>query len=256
MNQEERTEPDSEVPLTEVIAGLRTVAVATLAAQLRAHGLTSTVIDGVRPTRPGARFVGRARTLRYVPLREDLFADYGGGLNAQKRAIDSILPGEVLVMDARGEAGSGTIGDILALRAQVRGAAGIVTDGGVRDAATVATLDMPVFAQCAHPAVLGRKHVPWDTDVAVACGGATVLPGDIIVGDDDGVVVIPPSIAARILATSVEQERREAFITEQVRAGASVDGLYPLSGAWLERYEAWATDRAEAGTEQDRETTS
>jgi regulator of RNase E activity RraA len=142
-------------------------------------------------------------------------------------------------MDARGERGTGTIGDILALRAQVRGAAAIVTDGGLRDAAVVAELDIPVFHAGAHPAVLGRRHVPWEIDVAIACGGTTVLPGDILAGDDDGVVVIPPAIAEEVLTDAVEQERQERFVTEQVAAGASVDGLYPLSGSWLARYQDW-----------------
>jgi regulator of RNase E activity RraA len=88
--------------------------------------------------------------------------------------------------------------------------------------------------------VLGRKHLPWDVDVPIGCGGTTVLPGDIVVGDDDGVVVVPPAVAAEVLADAVEQERQEEFITEQVRAGESVDGLYPLAGDWVERYRAWA----------------
>ena len=224
----------------ELVVGLGAVAVATLSAQLRRHGLNDVSVDGVHPARPGSRFAGRARTLRYLPHRPDLFAERGGGFNAQKRAIDSVNPGEVLVMEARGELGTGTIGDILALRAQVRGAAAIVTDGGMRDRAALAALDIPVFSAGAHPSVLGRRHVPWEIDVAIACGGTAVLPGDILVGDDDGVVVIPPALAEQVLADAVEQERQERFIIEQVAAGASVDGLYPLTGVWLERYQTWA----------------
>jgi 5-oxopent-3-ene-1,2,5-tricarboxylate decarboxylase / 2-hydroxyhepta-2,4-diene-1,7-dioate isomerase len=227
----------------ELLARLGTVAVATLSAQLRRRGLNDVSVDGVHPARPGSRFTGRARTLRYLPHRPDLFLQRGGGFNAQKRAIESVGPGEVLVMDARGERGTGTIGDILALRAQVRGAAAIVTDGGLRDAAVVAALDIPVFHAGAHPAVLGRRHVPWEIDVAIACGGTTVLPGDILAGDDDGVVVIPPAIAEEVLADAVEQERQERFVTDQVAAGASVDGLYPLSGDWLARYQDWPGPR-------------
>jgi regulator of RNase E activity RraA len=223
----------------ELLARLGSVAVATLSAQLRRRGLNDVSVDGVHPARPGSRFTGRARTLRYLPHRPDLFDERGAGFNAQKRAIESVGPGEVLVMDARGERGTGTIGDILALRAQVRGAAAIVTDGGLRDAAAVAELDIPVFHAGAHPAVLGRRHVPWEIDVAIACGGTTVLPGDILAGDDDGVVVIPPAIAEEVLTDAVEQERQERFVTEQVAAGASVDGLYPLSGSWLARYQDW-----------------
>ena len=219
-----------------MIAGLTDVGVATLSAQLRRRGLDAVSIDGVHPLRPGARFAGRARTLRYLPAREDLSAARSTGYTAQKQIIDRIGPGEVLVMEARGETSSGTIGDILALRAQVRGAAAIVTDGGVRDAAAVAALDIPVFSAGPHPALLGRRHVPWDVDVAIACGGTTVVPGDVVVGDGDGVVVIPPELAADVLAGAREQERQEAFIVERVAAGEAVEGLYPLSGGWLERY--------------------
>ncbi|HEX4360677.1 MAG TPA: fumarylacetoacetate hydrolase family protein [Pseudonocardia sp.] len=236
-----RPEPaDHPEPTDDVVRRLGTVAVATLSAQLRRRGLNDVSVDGVHPARPGSRFTGRARTLRYLPHRTDLFAERGGGFNAQKRAIEAVGVGEVLVMDARGERGTGTIGDILALRAQVRGAAAIVTDGGMRDSAALAALHIPVFATTAHPAVLGRRHVPWEIDVAIACGGATVLPGDILAGDDDGVVVIPAALAETVLADAVEQERQERFVTEQVAAGASVDGLYPLAGDWLARYRTWS----------------
>ncbi len=222
-----------------VRAQLSSVSVATLSAQLRKRGLNTVSIDGVHPLRPGSKMVGTARTLRYLPLREDLSDSRGAGFNAQKRAIEAVGAGEVLVMEARGEAGSGTIGDILALRAQVRGAVGIVTDGGARDSATLSTLDIPVFAGVAHPAVLGRRHVPWETDVAIGCGGALVEPGDVIVGDDDGVLVIPLALAAEVAADTVEQERQERFIVEQVQAGNSVKGLYPLGKDWKPAYQQW-----------------
>jgi 2-keto-4-pentenoate hydratase/2-oxohepta-3-ene-1,7-dioic acid hydratase in catechol pathway/regulator of RNase E activity RraA len=219
--------------------GLRSVAVATLSAQLRGRGLPHMSLDGVHPVTPGTRMVGVAHTLRYLPLREDLFKRYGTGMNAQKRAIEELRPGHVLVMDARRAPSAGTLGDILALRAHKRGAAGVVTDGAVRDSAAVADLGLPVYAAGAHPSVLGRRHVPWDTGVPIACGGALVQPGDLIVGDDDGVVVVPPDLAEELIADSREQERQERFITEQVTAGESVDGLYPLGPAWRDAYENW-----------------
>lgn len=223
----------------ELVEKLTAVGVATLSAVLRKRGISGVHIDGVHPAKPGEHFAGRAKTLRYLPLREDLFAHRGAGFNAQKRAIDTVGSGDVLVMEARGERGTGTVGDILALRAQVRGAAAIVTDGGIRDSAVVADLAIPVFHAGAHPAVLGRRHVPWESDVAIACGGATVLPGDVVVGDDDGVIVIPPDLAEEVADTAAAQEREERFITEQVRAGASVDGLYPLGLRWRQKYDEW-----------------
>ncbi|MFJ6000623.1 fumarylacetoacetate hydrolase family protein [Arthrobacter sp. NPDC092385] len=220
------------------------VSTATLSAQLRKRGLNNVSIDGLTSTQPGRRVVGLARTLRYVPNREDLFAAHGAGYNAQKRAIDAIGEGEILVMEARGEKGTGTVGDILALRAQVRGAAAIITDGGVRDVAAVAALDMPTFYANPHPAVLGRRHIPWDTDVTIACGGTTVQPGDIIVADADGILVIPPFLAAELAEDAAVQELEEAFIAEMVAGGHGVDGLYPLNAAWRERYDRWREGHA------------
>jgi 2-keto-4-pentenoate hydratase/2-oxohepta-3-ene-1,7-dioic acid hydratase in catechol pathway/regulator of RNase E activity RraA len=222
-----------------ILAGLRQVATATLAYQLRKRGLNGCTLDGLRTTRPGTRLAGYARTVRYLPVREDLFAAYGGGMNAQKRAIEEIRPDDVLVIEARGESTAGTIGDILALRAQCRGAAGIVTDGAIRDSAAIAALDIPVFYAAVHPAVLGRRHVPWETGVTVACAGVTVQPGDILAGDADGVVVIPPGIAADLLADATEQERQERFIAGQVAAGEPIEGLYPLGEKWRAAYEQW-----------------
>ncbi|MBC7442194.1 MAG: fumarylacetoacetate hydrolase family protein [Ramlibacter sp.] len=228
----------------ELKTRLNSVGTATLSAQLRKRGLNAVSIDGLGSTRPGARLVGRARTLRYIPAREDLFASHGGGYNAQKRAFDSLGADDVLVIEARGELGTGTVGDILALRAQVRGAAGIVTDGGVRDLAAVAALDIPTYHAGGHPAVLGRRHVPWDTDLTIACGGASVQPGDVIVGDADGVLVIPPHLVEEVVAAAIVQEREESFIAAMVAAGHGVDGLYPMNGDWKARYQDWTKEQA------------
>jgi 2-keto-4-pentenoate hydratase/2-oxohepta-3-ene-1,7-dioic acid hydratase in catechol pathway/regulator of RNase E activity RraA len=227
------------LPLSpELRAKLLKAPVAGISQQLRKLGFDSVSIDGVLPAKPGTKLVGVAKTLRFIPARPDLFKEFGGGFNAQKRAFDTVGEGEVIVIEARGERGSGTVGDVLALRALTRGAAGVVTDGGVRDFATVAELGLPVFSQGPHPAVLGRKHVPWDVDVTVACGGASVQPGDVIVGDDDGVVVIPPALAEQVADAALAQEDEDAWVAEQVRGGASVDGLFPMNAEWRARYEA------------------
>ena len=237
-----RSDEESALP-EDLVARINSVGTATLSSQLRKRGLNTVSIDGLTPTQPGTRLVGRARTLRFIPGREDLFTAHGGGFNAQKRAFDSLNPGEVLVIDARGERGTGTVGDILALRAQVRGAAGIVTDGGIRDLDAVTALGIPAYHAGPHPAVLGRRHVPWETDVTVACGGTAVQPGDIIVGDADGVLVIPPSLLEEVVADAIEQERQETFIAERVGEGESVDGLYPLGAPWKATYEEWRERR-------------
>nr|WP_324615178.1 fumarylacetoacetate hydrolase family protein [Nesterenkonia sedimenti] len=231
--------PEQGTALTpELKAKLIETPVAGIAQELRKRGLNNVAIDGVRPTRPGTKLVGVAKTLRFVPNREDLFKTHGGGFNAQKQAFDSVAEDEVIVIEARGETGSGTLGDILALRAQARGAAGVVTDGGVRDYATVAEIDLPVFTVGAHPAVLGRKHVPWDTDLTIACGGATVQPGDIIVGDDDGVLVIPPQLAEEVVEAAQGKEAEDAWVADRVKEGAPIAEVFPMNKEWRAKYEA------------------
>lgn len=217
---------------------LRRTPVAGISGQLRKRGLNNVTIDGVRPNHPGEKIVGVAKTLRFVPNREDLFEKFGGGFNAQKRVFDSVRPGEIIVIEARGEKGSGTLGDILAIRANAAGAAGIITDGGVRDMDAVTAVGIQVYSNGAHPAVLGRKHVPFDTDLTIACGGTTVQPGDILVGDDDGVIVIPPAIAEEVVDAALAQEEEDAWIADKVAAGNPVDGLFPMNAQWRAQYEA------------------
>ncbi|MCM3612908.1 fumarylacetoacetate hydrolase family protein [Microbacterium enclense] len=233
---------DAETPASALSPALRAklerIPVAALSGQLRKRGLNDVTIDGVRPLTPGSRFVGTARTLRFVPHREDLFASHGGGQNAQKRAFDAVGEGEVIVIEARGETGSGTLGDILAIRAHARGAAAIVTDGGVRDAEAVAAVGIPVFTAGPHPAVLGRRHVPWQTDVAVGCGGTTVEPGDILVGDGDGVIVIPPALADEVADAALAQEEEDAWIAGQVASGHPIEGLFPMNAEWRARFDS------------------
>lgn len=219
-------------------AKLEQAPTAGLSAQLRKRGHHSCFIDGVAANIPGTTIVGTARTLRFIPAREDLFKSHGGGYNAQKRLFDAVGDGEVIVIEARGDATTGTLGDILALRAKARGAAGVVSDGGVRDFEEVVRIGLPVFSQGAHPSVLGRKHVPWEVDVTIGCGGAAVQPGDIIVGDGDGVIVIPPALVEEVVDAALAQEEEDAWIAEQVEAGHPVDGLFPMNAEWRAKYEA------------------
>ena len=227
----------------EVLRQLREVSTATLTTQVQRRGIRNTFIAGLRPTRPDLRMVGFAHTVRYVPAREDVVAADTRDLNAQKQAIESISPGEVLVIDARGEPGAGTIGDILALRALRRGAAGIVTDGGLRDSPAVGALDIPTYYRAPHASVLGLLHHPLETNVPVACGGVLVMPGDVIVGDAEGVVVIPAQLAEEVARDAVEQELKEQFAFERVNAGESTRGLFPLSEERRAEYEAWRDER-------------
>lgn len=228
----------------ELRAKLEAAPLASLSSQLRKRGLNHVAVSGVSALPGSGKLVGIARTLRFVPFREDLFGEFGGGYNAQKRTFDRIEPGEVLVIEARGDAGAGTLGDILTLRAKARGAAGIVTDGAVRDRDAVDAIGLPVYCNGSHPAVLGRRHVPWDYDLTIACGGTTVQPGDIIVGDGDGVLVIPPALADEVADAALAQEESDGFIAQQVAAGEKLEGLFPMNAAWQARYAASRTDDA------------
>ncbi len=222
----------------ELRAKLEQTPLASLSSQLRKRGLNNVAVGGVHAMPGSGKLVGAAKTLRFVPNREDLFKSHGGGYNAQKRAFDSLTEGDVMVIEARGDEGAGTLGDILALRAKTLGAAGVVTDGAVRDYETVAGTGIPVYSAGAHPAVLGRKHVPWDADLTISCGGATVQPGDIIVGDQDGVLVIPPDIAEEVADAALAQEDSDGWIAERVAEGHKLEGLFPMNEQWRARYDA------------------
>ncbi|MCY1160182.1 MAG: fumarylacetoacetate hydrolase family protein [Citricoccus sp.] len=240
---------DRSLLTDELKAKINATAVATITAQLRKRGIDNATIDGVRPMHPGQRILGYAKTLRYVPNREDLFKAFGGGFNAQKRAMDTVEQDDVVVMEARGETGTGTLGDVLALRAKVRGANAVITDGGVRDSAAVAEVDIPVYSSGVHPAVLGRRHVPWEVGGTIACGGTTVQSGDIIVGDDDGVVVIPPALLHEVVEDAYAQELQDAWVFDRVAEGHPVDGLFPPNAEWKQRY---AEYRAAQDAERSR----
>jgi 5-oxopent-3-ene-1,2,5-tricarboxylate decarboxylase / 2-hydroxyhepta-2,4-diene-1,7-dioate isomerase len=237
------TAPRPVVLSDDAKEALRTVSTATLTVQLRRRGIANTFMRGLRPTRPDLRLLGYAHTLRYVPLREDVRDADTAELNAQRHAVESIGPEEVLVIDAREDAGAGTIGDIFAARALSRGATGIITDGGLRDSPAVAELDIPTYFQQPHAAVLGLIHYPLETNVPVACAGTLVMPGDVLVGDAEGVVVVPAALAEEVAADALEQERREQWALERVQAGESIRGIYPLSEARRADYEDWLKAR-------------
>ena len=209
---------------------------ATLSAQLRRHGVTNGVIGGLEVLRPELRLLGRARTLRYLPFRDDLAK--ARGMNVQRAMLETLRPGEVLVIDARADTSSGVIGDISALRAVRLGITGILTDSPIRDTSVIADFGIPVYFRGHHPTSPAQAHVPFDADVAVACGGVTIEAGDVLVGDADGVLVIPPSIAALVAKDAAQQEDEERFVAERVAEGESLTGLFPMGSEWRARYEA------------------
>jgi regulator of RNase E activity RraA len=230
----------------ETLAALRRASTATLTTQLFKRGLRNTFLAGLRPLSPtSARFVGEAFTLRYIPAREDLdvvevFQDPD---HPQRKAIETIGPGQVLVMDCRGDARAASAGEILVTRLLKRGVAALVTDGGLRDSAGIARLAFPVF--CAGPAAplnLARHHAV-EFQTPIGCAGVAVYPGDILVGDEDGVVCIPRHLAAEIAGPAAEQEELEEFLLGQVQAGAALPGTYPPNAETLAAYQRWRAAR-------------
>jgi 5-oxopent-3-ene-1,2,5-tricarboxylate decarboxylase / 2-hydroxyhepta-2,4-diene-1,7-dioate isomerase len=220
-------------------AMLARVSTATLTVALGRHDVQTTFLTGLRPTRPDLRMVGHARTLRYVAARADVRDAMRGTEDAQKRAVESVTAGDVLIMEARGETGAGTIGDILAARVLGLGGVGIVTDGGVRDTPGVAELDLPTYYRIANASSLWTAHIPLDTDIPITCAGVLVMPGDVIVGDGEGVVILPAALAEQIAHDAYDIEQKEAFALERVKAGESFRGLYPLSDQRRAQYDAW-----------------
>jgi regulator of RNase E activity RraA len=215
---------------------------ASLSAQLIKRGLRTRAIAHVAALNANAaRLCGPAYTLRYIPAREDLAtsAIMARPDNPQRRAVEHAPPGSVIVVDTHGLDVSGTFGDILVARLVRRGVGGVVSDGPMRDVAELARMDLAVFARgnAAPPSFASMMAI--DAQLPVSCGGVAVFPGDLVVGDADGVVVVPQEIAAEVMRDAAEQDRLEAFLRRKVDAGASIEGAYPPDAATLAEYRAW-----------------
>jgi regulator of RNase E activity RraA len=227
----------------ETIEKLRGVSVATLATALFKRGLRGQVIQDVRPVKPkGRNMVGPAFTLRYIPAREDRnqLSEFRKPDHPQRHAIETCPEGHVLVMDSRRDASMASAGDILITRLMVRGAEGIVTDGGFRDAMNVGELAMPAYHNRPSSPTNLTNNEAIAINEPIGCGDAPVFPGDILVGDDDSVIVIPAEIAAEVADEAVEMTAYEDFAIEQVRGGETIIGLYPATKEdSLERFKLW-----------------
>lgn len=223
---------------------LKMASTATLTSVLRNKGLHNTFMHNVVPLQSNARMVGRAFTLRYIPAREDLDEVPLDNLkDVQRIGIEQIGAGDVLVIDARGDTRAGTMGSILAARIQVRGCTGVVTDGAYRDSPTIAASGLPAYAAAMNAHTNKTVHHPSEIQVPIACGGVAVFPGDLLVGDQEGVVVIPAHLAAAVAAEAEEMEQKERFIMEKIRSGASIVGTYPPDEATLAEYRAWKEEK-------------
>ena len=231
----------------ETLDKLRGVSTATLCTQLFKRGFRNVFLQGVhRLTTPsGGNLVGPAFTMRNIPSREDLdqISAFDNPQHPQRKGIESVPPGYVLVIDCRGEKRVASGGEILTTRLKVRGAAGLVSDGPVRDSGEIGRMDFPVYCAGGSAPLNLIHHHAIDLDVPIGCGGVAVYPGDIVVGDAEGVVIVPRHLADEVAADAVEQEKMEAFILERIRNGAALPGTYPPNAETKAAYEAWRNAR-------------
>lgn len=220
---------------------------ATICTQLFKRGLLNQFIQGVQLLTPKAKMmVGEAFTLRNIPARADLDGPgmFNGREHPQRRAIEECAEGAVLAIDCRKDRRSGALGDILVTRLADRGVAGVVTDGGMRDVVPMTDFTIPVYAACPSTPASFHVHHAVDLQVPIACGDVAVFPGDILVGDGEGVVVVPRHLAEEVACDSVEQERMESWVLAEVKKGRSIFGLYPPNDDNKKRYEAWKIRKA------------
>jgi regulator of RNase E activity RraA len=209
---------------------LKTVSTATLCTALFKRGLRNQFIQDVHPLNPaGGPMVGEAFTLRYIPAREDLnpLSVFQDRAHPQRKAVEDCPPGAVMVIDSRKDARAASAGSILVSRLMKRGVAGVVTDGGFRDSPEIAQLAIPAYHHRPSAPTNLTLHQALDINVPIGCGDVAVWPGDVMVGDGEGVVVIPAGIADAVAAEAVEMTAFEDFVTEQVLGGRSILGLYP-----------------------------
>lgn len=216
----------------DVRGKLARVSTATICTALYKRGLRNQFIQDVHPLNPGlGNMVGPAFTLRYIPSREDLnpISVFEDRAHPQRKAVEECPPGAVFVIDSRKNARAASAGSILVARLMKRGVSGVVTDGGFRDAPEIAKLAMPAYHQRPSAPTNLTVHQALDINVPIGCGDAPVFPGDIIVGDGDGVVVIPAHLATEVADETIEMTAFEDFVTEMVMAGRSILGLYPAT---------------------------
>ena len=226
---------------------LSSVSTATIATALYKRGLRNQMIQDVRPLSPKNKsMVGLAFTLRYMPAREDLnqlevFRDHS---HPQRAAVEQCPEGHVMVFDSRKDPRAASAGGILVSRLMVRGAAGVVTDGGFRDSPEIAGLDIPAYHNRPSAPTNLTLHQAIDINVPIGCGDAPVFPGDLILGDNEGVIVIPAHLAEEVAEEAVEMTAYEDFVTEEVLNGRSILGLYPATDPQsLADFEIWRNSR-------------
>ncbi|KRC59213.1 dimethylmenaquinone methyltransferase [Agromyces sp. Root81] len=226
------------------LEAMQVVGSATACSKLHGLGIRRSFVEGPRPLVPGQKVVGSALTLQFMPQREDLASglaqEYVERHTALWAVMETVQPGDVLVIQAYGSAFSGCIGDILARYFKRKGGAGIVVDGRIRDAGRIRELGIPVWSTGATPHYASQSELfPWAYDVPVAVGGVLCMPGDFVVADDDGPVVVPQALAGEVRESASDHQEWEVFSRQRLDEGARLSDYYPLNEGTRAEYEAW-----------------
>jgi regulator of RNase E activity RraA len=229
----------------EVIERLKNITSGSLTTELFKRGLRQCFLVGLRPLNPNAaRFAGEAFTLRFIPAREDIdtyetLTPYPNPNNLQWEAVEQIGTGQVLVIDSRNDTSSASAGNVLLTRMMVKGAAAVVTDGALRDGVEVAGMPFPAYAREIVASTRLSTHHAADINVPISCAGVAIYPGDILVGDGDGVTVVPRAIAADIADAGTERDIFENYLVKRIAAGEGLYGVYPPTPQTRADFEAW-----------------
>lgn len=236
----------------DIVRRMEIVGAATACAKLNGMGISRTFIEGPRPLQEGQRVVGSALTLQFMPQREDIASgmsqEYIERQTALWAVLETVQPGDILVIQAYGSAYTGCLGDMLVRYFKLRGGAGIVVDGRIRDAARVRALGVPIWCTGTTPHYASQTELfPWAYDVPIAAGGVLCLPGDVVVADDDGAVVVPSGKALELVQSAEDHEGWEQFSRLRLDQGARLSDYYPLNEATRAEFEAWRDQQPASG---------
>lgn len=227
-----------EVP-EAVLAKLKQVSVTTIAGVLSQLGVRNTYLRDVMPRNAHQNFAGTAFTLRTLPTRADVAKAMQGRPSLHRESFKRIGKNQVLVIDARGDLETGVLGDIYAAQILSNGGVALVTDGCTRDLAAMQEVDLPIYTRGAHPGAFPERHIAMDLNVPIQCAGVLIMPGDVLVGDPSGVIVVPQAMAAEVAEKGYETDLRDLFSRTKVLEGVSVDEVFPLKPSYQPEYEAW-----------------
>ena len=204
------------------------------------EGYPQNFINELTPLKPNMRLVGRARTIRYLPNRKDVRDKlYAAGPQLNYKSAEEAQPGDVLVFDAGGETRAGVSGGVTTMRFLVRGGAGLIVDGAMRDVPELEALPIQTFMRRGHASSVSPLMMSVDYQVPVRIGSVTVIPGDILVGESTGILVIPAAIATKVVDRALEHDEQEQFQRELLLKGESIYGVYPMNDATRKRFEEW-----------------